>query len=139
MKLPPRRHAGEDAANMTPMIDVVFLLIIFFLVSSHLSRQEARVPLELPAAATGEAPDPEDAPLNVNLTADSRLLIGGAAVDPGELAERLQTHRLRRGADAVVRLRVDRQTPYAAVIPVLQATAAAGLWDLRIATSEEPR
>ena len=39
---------------MTPMIDVTFLLIIFFLVSSHLAQQELQVDLELPAAASGE-------------------------------------------------------------------------------------
>ena len=54
MRLPhyPRQRAIQ--LNMTPLIDVVFLLIIFFLVSSHLARQETQVELDLPTASSGE-------------------------------------------------------------------------------------
>ena len=43
---------GEVGFNMTPMIDIVFLLIIFFIVSSHLARQETQLELALPAASS---------------------------------------------------------------------------------------
>ncbi len=52
MRLPNQSGRHSVGANMTPMIDVVFLLIIFFLVSSHLARQENRLPLDLPVAST---------------------------------------------------------------------------------------
>ena len=57
MRLPHNGQSRELSNNMTPMIDVVFLLIIFFLVSSHLARQESRVPLELPDALSHLPPD----------------------------------------------------------------------------------
>ncbi|MCA9180756.1 MAG: biopolymer transporter ExbD, partial [Planctomycetales bacterium] len=45
MRTPKLLAAGSASINMTPMIDVVFLLIIFFLVSSHLAKQENQVEL----------------------------------------------------------------------------------------------
>ena len=56
MKIPTSQTSRRFGANMTPLIDVVFLLIIFFLVSSQLARQEANIELELPEASTGSAP-----------------------------------------------------------------------------------
>ncbi len=53
MKVPTQLNSGEVDFNMTPMIDVVFLLIIFFLVSTHLAKQEAQLELPLPVAESG--------------------------------------------------------------------------------------
>ena len=58
-----RRHRLE--MNMTPMIDVVFLLIIFFLVSSHLQKQEAHAELDLPTAETGDENTPTFHPVRI--------------------------------------------------------------------------
>ncbi|MBT6848587.1 MAG: biopolymer transporter ExbD, partial [Planctomycetaceae bacterium] len=54
MQTPRYARSKETGFNMTPMIDVVFLLIIFFLVSSHLARQETQLELDLPEASSGE-------------------------------------------------------------------------------------
>ena len=54
MRTPNHTQDGGVHFNMTPMIDVVFLLIIFFLVSSHLAKQEVHLELPLPAADSGE-------------------------------------------------------------------------------------
>ncbi len=55
MRLPTQQHTdrGRLDVKMTPMIDIVFLLIIFFLVSSHLAKQEVQLDLDLPAAESG--------------------------------------------------------------------------------------
>ena len=52
MRVPTRSVSGEVGFNMTPMIDVVFQLIIFFLLSSHLAKQEKEVPLPLPVSSS---------------------------------------------------------------------------------------
>ena len=51
---------GSVSFNMTPMIDVVFLLIIFFLVSSNLAQQEVHLEIDLPDAASGNRPQEDD-------------------------------------------------------------------------------
>lgn len=59
---------------MTPMIDVVFLLIVFFLVSSHLAKQESRLPLPLPDAESGlPSAERQTARVTVNVLSDGRI------------------------------------------------------------------
>jgi len=52
MKVPQYRPTGGTTISMTPMIDIVFLLIIFFLVSSHMASRETAQPIDLPSAST---------------------------------------------------------------------------------------
>ena len=60
--------------NMTPLIDVVFLLIIFFLVSSHLAQRETQQELALPTAASGRVgEDSPTARVTIHLLADGQL------------------------------------------------------------------
>ena len=95
MKFPSFSKGGEVGFNMTPMIDVVFQLIIFFLVSSHLAKQEVQYKLPLPEAKSGIQEKPSEKPrLTVNVLADGTLLFAGRQVTAGELqahlAERLK-------------------------------------------------
>lgn len=120
--------------NMTPLIDVVFLLIIFFLVSSHLARQETQLELNLPSAVSSHEAAAESRPrVSVNVLADGRILLGSAESDPAEITERLRFERDRSGDDMEVRIRSDRTVPYGNVEPVLLACAEAGIWNVTFA------
>lgn len=132
MKIPSQRDRGGSVGiNMTPMIDVVFQLLIFFLVSSHLAKQEGLLPLPLPSAATGEEPRESTAPrATLNVLADGTLLLAGHATSLDELPRRLRRLREEEGPDVELRLRVDRATEYARVAPVLAECAAAGIWNV---------
>ena len=134
MRVPDNVSSGSVEFNMTPMIDVVFLLIIFFLVSSHLARQEAQMPLPLPTAASGTAPDDTASRrLTINVLADGRLLFAGKSVLPGELQPRLARLAAEEGTDLEVRIRGDREVPYRAVEPILLACARSGIWNVAFA------
>ena len=123
---------------MTPMIDVVFLLIIFFLVSSHLARQETQLELNLPTAASGSELDQSQRPrATVNVLEGGTLLLGGTKVTPPELETRLAYERQRAGEDLEVRIRGDRAVPYQFVEPILLAAARAGIWHVSIAVTRE--
>lgn len=128
-------HAREDVAiNMTPMIDIVFQLIIFFLVASHLAQQETQVELELPSARTGF--DPQESHTRsvlVNVTADGQLLLGGQVIAPVELGRRIQFENRRQGGELEVRIRSDRRVPYRVVEPILSSCAHAGVWRVTLA------
>ncbi len=134
MKVTHPARSSELGFNMTPMIDVVFLLIIFFLVSSHLARQESQLPLPLPVAESGDLP-PESAlrRMTINLREDGQLSLGGRAVATEELADRLAAAVAERGTEFEVRIRGDRQVAYQHVEPVLWACAQAGLWNVAFA------
>ena len=118
---------------MTPMIDVTFLLIIFFLVSSHLAQQELQVDLELPAAASGDDLKDDDARrITVNLLADGTMLMSGDAVDEAELGRRLATERARDDK-LEVRIRSDRTVDYGRVKPIMRECLRNDVWKVTFA------
>lgn len=117
---------------MTPMIDVVFLLIIFFLVSSHLARREIRVPLELPAVSTAAA-DASQPAITISILSDGTWWIGGREASPRSLVEALQQPHKAQDDDVMVRIRADAAVPYERVVPVLSAAAQQGYSDVAIA------
>lgn len=133
MRLPSRGEDRELSTNMTPMIDVVFLLIIFFLVSSHLARQESRIPLELPTAGSHAPSDVQTPSVTINVLADGRWQVGGTDVELSGVAAVLADHRRRDGAGALVRIRTDRSVPYDRVEPLLRESARSGLPNVSIA------
>lgn len=120
MKLPKYAQRGSLDFNMTPMIDVTFQLIIFFLVSNTMTRQEAQVAMQLPQATQGrDEPDVAGRRITVNLTSDGRLLVAGEAIDDETLGRRLAAER-RTSDEFEVRIRCDRRVEYGRVKPVLR-------------------
>ena len=100
--------------NMTPMIDVVFLLIIFFLVSSHLAQSDAQLPLPLPAASSGELADPEIERAVVNVKPNGEYLLAGRVIEPQRLAEVMR---------AIVRERKEKMSRFGSAPPKRWPTA----------------
>ncbi len=134
MHVPTNLRSGELGFNMTPMIDVVFLLIIFFLVSSHLARQETQMALPLPGADSGEAAPQDERPrVTINVRGDGTLMLAGHRVQAEQLQQRLRQRLADSGASLEVRIRGDRQVPYGSVEPVMLACARAGIWNVTYA------
>lgn len=113
--------------NLTPMIDVVFLLIIFFLVSSHLARQESQLPLPLPDAVSGEEVEIEGERVVINVLGNGTLMLAGREVNASELQKRLAVEKDRRDANLEVRIRGDRNVPFQAIQPILLSISESGL------------
>jgi len=131
-----RRGGGDLRVSLTPMIDVTFLLIIFFVVVSQIVDAE-RVRLDLPSPeAPRSAPPDDEGRVVVNvLPGDSPgepvrgFRVGTRDTAPGieGLADvrRLVAARLARGGDHAVHVRADRATPYRFVAGVLGAVRGA--------------
>ncbi len=127
---------GPIGFNMTPMIDIVFLLIIFFILSSHFARQETQLELSLPEAASGqEAPLDETRRVIVSVLPDGQLHLAGAPLDAAELEQKIAYESRRVGGELEVRIRSDRQAPYRQVEPILVACARAGVWKVTFAVT----
>ncbi|MEM9644323.1 MAG: biopolymer transporter ExbD [Planctomycetota bacterium] len=135
MKLPSSNDRAPVGANMTPMIDVVFLLIIFFLVSSHLARQEHRMPLALPAASTTFPQSVESQALTVNVDQEGRIYVGGTRIEVVDLGNVLIDHLERRGEQAGLRIRTDKEAAYQFVEPILRRAGELGFTDITLAAS----
>jgi biopolymer transport protein ExbD len=136
VKLPVVARRGEDGINMTPMIDVVFQLLIFFLVASHLSRQETQIELALPSAAHSEKEAEDPGPrVTINVPSEGELLLGAQKIDLAELASRLAAEKQKLGQHLEIRIRADRAAPYRAIEPILRTCAEAGLWKVTFAVT----
>ena len=139
MRVPNNLSRGGLGFNMTPMIDVVFLLIIFFLVSSHMARQEVQLELNLPKAASGRQPDEEQSVRRVVVNIltenenDRRIMVGGHLLGPREFGQMIGFERARTTDPLEVRIRCDRNVAYREVEPVMLACARAGVWNVTFA------
>ncbi len=135
MRIPSRALSGDVGFNMTPMIDVVFQLIIFFLVSSHIAKQEVQMKLPLPLATSAMKEDVRDEVprLTVHIAADGKLFLAARAMDAKELTQRLRERKQTLGDNRLleVRIRGDRRVPYRLVEPVLIACAEAEIWNVQ--------
>ncbi len=139
---------GQGHVNVTPLIDIVMVLIIFYLmVGSLISSDYAEV--ALPMSTQGKPAAAADV-YTINVMADgpptppgmeapasrrTRLVIGGAETDIAGLARDLRA-RLARDPALVVQLRAGRDLPYRAVEPVVKAASRAGATNLRLITEQ---
>ncbi|MFP4351985.1 MAG: ExbD/TolR family protein [Puniceicoccaceae bacterium] len=113
----------DDAVEvqMAPMIDCVFLLLIFFLVATTLKKVDKELPLELPdAAAAIEVQQPEGFTV-VSIDNEGAFHVDGAPVSVNLLQNRIRA--LGATEDAKVRLDIDRSTSFQRVMEVLDMLA----------------
>jgi biopolymer transport protein ExbD len=132
MKVPTRQRRYGLRFNITPLIDIVFLLIIFFLAASHFVRNETLEDVNLPFATQGKNEGDEGLKrLVVTVTADRSLHVGGRAVS----ADRLEAMILKGAGDFgnefEVRIRGDRTVPYHIVEPIMLSSARAGITKIK--------
>ena len=130
MRLPTALEFRRATFNMTPMIDVVFLLVVFFLLSSHLARRESQIELPLPSANSSVVDDRDTTRVTLNIL-PGQMFLGAEPVSSDQLRTRLNAAKEKGTVE--VRVRADQSVPYAEVAPALKAAAEAGLWDVNLA------
>ena len=116
------KYDEEDKpeVQMTSMMDCIFLLLIFFLVSSQLKKIEKEVPIELPQAqATREIKMTPDL-IKVTVSAKGDIFVRGNKVGPGGLRSALQA-AAKENRDRKVIVDGDIYAPFRAVVQVLDA------------------
>ena len=136
MKAPKYEPRGTLEFNMTPMIDVTFLLIIFFIVSSNMSKQETQVDVALPAALSGEDPQDDGRRMTVNLTADGALQVSGEQLDAAALGQKIAVER-GKSDQLEVRIRCDQTVPFCEVRPVMRECVKNDVWKVTFAVVKE--
>jgi biopolymer transport protein ExbD len=125
MRLDPGDDGTEGGINLMPMVDVVFLLLIFFLAATTFAREEVELDLRLPEARSGEAGQPERQ-LIVNMLADGRLTMGGREVTLEALRQKLAAAVARQANQAVL-VRGDRAAQFGLGLQVLDACRLANV------------
>ncbi|MGH7542310.1 MAG: ExbD/TolR family protein [Gemmatimonadota bacterium] len=118
--------------NVTSLIDVVFLLLIFFVVTSTFLERPG-IDLSLPEAGSSASAVAE---VSVRIAADGGLYVDASPVTPDELTEVLEA-RLREAGTTEVTLEADRRVPHGRVVAAMDAARKAGATGLVVATRPE--
>ncbi|MEZ6016947.1 MAG: biopolymer transporter ExbD [Planctomycetota bacterium] len=131
MRVRTQDPAAELSLNLAPMIDVVFLLLIFFMVATTFAQQEKEMSLNLPTAESGEEAKNTPEEIVINLMSDGRLRVAGQDIDEEGL-EALLVRAARANAETPVTIRGDRDVVLQRVVMVMDACRRAGLTDIGI-------
>jgi len=115
----------EPAFQMAPMIDMVFLLLVFFMCASHISQRQ-NIPLEIPTASRAVVPKERPDRWVVNITKNGDVYSGETAVTLDDLAA-LVKERLAANPALKVYIRGDADCPHKEVKRVMNRLAEVGI------------
>jgi len=116
--------------NVTPMVDVMLVLLIIFMVAAPMLTQGVQVALPK-ADAT---PIEQDKPVEVSIKKDGSIYVGSTQVPQDALIARLQAAQENREQASII-LRADKELDYGTVMQVMAALQAAGMVDVGLVTS----
>ncbi|HAP08309.1 MAG TPA: hypothetical protein DCR20_10810 [Planctomycetaceae bacterium] len=130
------RQRSAFRFNITPMIDVVFLLIIFFLVASYFIRSEHARPVVLPQAPGGQRDTADSRPhLTVTVESAGQYSVGGQQMSYDSVVRRIQAlaQSGQSGTAGQVRIRADRTSHFGEIRQLIEACAQQRLTSIRFA------
>ena len=134
MKFKRRTRSRPAALALTSMLDVIFLLLCFFVTASVFSQWESEISIQLPSAATGEQPSRLPGEIIVNLAKDGAVSVNGRKLTLGDLESRLSRIAKFYPGQPVI-IRADRETKYDSLVRVIDTCRAADVWNFSLATS----
>ncbi|HRQ90233.1 MAG TPA: biopolymer transporter ExbD [Bacteroidia bacterium] len=123
-----KKQPDQVGFQLTPMIDMTFLLLIFFMVTQKITDQELSVPVQLPVALSAAAPGRTERDV-INLDGEGRYFIGDRSASAGEVLDHLRT-KFRDFPPLQIYLRADRNTPTNKIREFVEMAAEVGAIDL---------
>jgi biopolymer transport protein ExbD len=130
--VPLKTHQDDlPAINLTPMIDIVFNLIIFFMVSTRFTEMERKVDLAVPKVADSKALAEIPKSRTINIYRDGKITLDGVSVTLRELSDQLAAVQRQHGHQNVV-VRGDADGPFQNVAAVFSACQRAGISEMGI-------
>jgi biopolymer transport protein ExbD len=126
-----RRESEENfALDMTPLIDVVFLLLIFFMVSTVFVDFKRQMEISLPSSKSS-VPDEVSKPIELEVTVDKQVFLNGEKVRLRDLESVLVKIDVSKKSAAIIR--ADKNLPYGDVIKIMGLLQSAKILDISVA------
>jgi len=130
-----KKKAEPENFQMAPMIDMVFLLLVFFMTVSNLAQAEKRIKLDLPESRQADVPEELADRATVSIKEDGTVFWGAQSVTIEDLPGRIEP-LVAETPDLRVQVRADRTTPYSEIRKVLEACAQAGAYQVIYSTHQ---
>jgi biopolymer transport protein ExbD len=132
----PRRAPGKIRAeiNVTPLVDVVLVLLIIFMVVTPIIA--SGVPIELPLTAHHDRKPDDGKDIIISVTKEKHVYVFGRPAADAKDVTRMVEEERRKHPDKAAFIKGDRQTSYGAVRDVMEAAHRAGLSDVMLGTEE---
>lgn len=132
MNFTSRIQEEETGIPLAPMIDIVFLLLIFFITTSVFAKLENEISITVPSAESAEPSKRQLGELIINLRADGTIIVNQRQVSAGDL-KLLLSRVAETFPDQSVIIRGDRLTDLEDAILILDTCAQAGVWNVSFA------
>ena len=129
-----KQKRGQSEVNLTPLVDIVFILLIFFLITSTFV-QNPGIEVELPKASAAST-DVQSDNIIMAITKDGLVIHEGKIMSAEELRERLTQHRKNKPEQLVV-IQADSTAHHGKVVEVMDIAQGVGFHRLAIATDEQ--
>ena len=136
MTFAPTRKSRAPALALTSMLDVIFLLLCFFVTVSVFSQWESEISIRLPSAKTAEAPERMPGEIIINLAKDGSVKVNGATMTLADLQSRLaRIAKFYPGQPVIIR--ADKETKYDHLVSVIDTCRAGDVWNFSLATQND--
>jgi len=120
--------------QLAPMIDIMFLLLCFFIAAQIYAQWESEIDIKLPTAETGEVPDRLPAEIIINVRESGEMIVNQRLLDQSGLMDLLERIVAIYPGQPVL-IRADKRTDYEHVIGVLDLCRQVDIWNISFATS----
>lgn len=131
-----KRRAAVPAFALTSMLDVIFLLLCFFVTASVFSQWESEISISLPSATSAETPDRLPGEVILNVARDGSVTVNAQKLTLVDLERRLRKVAEFYPGQSVV-LRADKETSYSSLMSVIDTCRNAGVWNFSLATVQD--
>lgn len=136
MNFRKRNRNALPSFQMTSVMDIIFLLLCFFITTSVFSQWEYEIDISLPTAQSGKVPDRLPGEIIINIAQDGRVSVNQQDLTLDALRTRLDRLARYFPGQPVV-LRADKETRYEDLIKVVDTCRKADIWNFSMATSED--
>ena len=130
-----RKGRALATLSLTPLIDIVFLLLIFFLLATRFAEEDRKLEVQLPTASDAQPVTEQPQEIAINIDDQGRFFVGGQYVEEDELFQLLQSARINNPLGQPVVIRADQRVPFQFVALVMNLCNRAGIFNYTVATS----
>ena len=129
--------SSASTLSLTPLIDVVFLLLIFFLVTSEFENEEKRLNIVLPSATTAVPMISKPREIVIDIDREGTVFLSGQPTSLGELQKLLKVAAASNPTNQSVVIRADRSTAFQPVVNVMDLCNRSGISDYSVTTADD--